>query len=131
MNSSSTSPLGADFPQQLVQFFLNAIDESTKQAYRMIWNAIEQFLLEHWGFVIIALASIFLFAVLSYFVTGRWAMLGSVLYNYFYFGILFIITLIFGPDVFASDWFKIVLFIIYIVCFVAVGKLLRKVGIRR
>jgi hypothetical protein len=131
MNASTTSPLGADFPQQLVQLFLNAIDEGTKQAYRIIWNAVEQFLVEHWGFVIIALISIFLLAVLNYFATGRWAMLGSVLYNYFYFGILFIITLIFGPDVFASDWFKIVLFIIYVVCFVAVGKLLKKVGIRR
>jgi len=58
-------------------------------------------------------------------------MLGSVLYNYFYFGILFVITLIFGPDVFANDWFKIVLFIIYVVCFISVGKLLKKAGIRR
>lgn len=131
MNASTTSPLGSDFPKQIVLWFLDAIDEGTKQAYRMIWNAVKELLAEHWGFVIIALVSILILAVLNYFATGRWAMLGSVLYNYFYFGILFVITLIFGPDVFANDWFKIVLFIIYVVCFISVGKLLQKAGIRR
>ncbi|HEV7702314.1 MAG TPA: hypothetical protein VGO63_02640 [Candidatus Paceibacterota bacterium] len=131
MNTSTTSPLGADFPRQLVLWFLDAIDEGTKQAYRMIWNAVKQLLIEHWGFVIVALVSILILAVLNYLATGRWAMLGSVLYNYFYFGILFIVTLIFGPDVFANDWFKIVLFIIYVVCFISVGNLLKKAGIRR
>jgi len=131
MNASTTSPLGADFPRQLVLWFIDAIDEGTKQAYRMIWSAVKQLLIEHWGFVIVALVSILILAVLNYLATGRWAMLGSVLYNYFYFGILFVITLIFGPDVFANDWFKIVLFIIYVVCFISVGKLLQKAGIRR
>ena len=131
MNASSTSPLGADFPKQMVLWFLDAIDEGTKQAYRMIWNAVKQLLVEHWGFVIIALVSILVLAVLNYLATDRWAMLGSVLYNYLYFGILFVITLIFGPDVFANDWFKIVLFIIYVVCFISVGKLLKKAGIGR
>jgi hypothetical protein len=131
MNASTTSPLGSDFPKQIVLWFLDAIDEGTKQAYRMIWNAVKQLLVEHWGFVIIALVSILMLAVLNYLTTGRWAMLGSVLYNYSYFGILFVITLIFGSDIFANDWFKIVLFIIYVVCFVSVGKLLKKAGIRR
>jgi hypothetical protein len=131
MNASSSQPLGADFPKQVVELFLNAIDEGTKQAYRMIWNGISQFLIEHWGWVIVALVAIFILSVLNYFATGRWAMLGSVLYNYLYFGTLFVITLIFGPEVFANDWFKIVLFIVYVACFVLVGKLLRKAGIRR
>jgi CDP-diglyceride synthetase len=131
MNSSTTSPLGNDFARQLVESFLNAIDEGTRQAYRMIWNGISQFLIENWGWVIVALVAILILAVVNYFATGRWAMLGSVLYNYFYFGILLIITLIFGPEVFANDWFKIVLFIVYVVCFVLVGKLLKKAGIRR
>lgn len=131
MNSSTTSPPGNDFARQLVESFLNAIDEGTRQAYRMIWNGISQFLIENWGWVIVALVAILILAVVNYFATGRWAMLGSVLYNYFYFGILLIITLIFGPEVFANDWFKIVLVIVYVVCFVLVGKLLRKAGIRR
>lgn len=131
MNASSSQPLGADFPKQVVELFLNAIDEGTRQAYRMIWNGITQFLTEHWGWVIVALVAIFFLSVLNYFATGRWAMLGSVLYNYLYFGTLFVITLVFGPEVFANDWFKIVLFIIYVVCFILVGKILRKTGIRR
>lgn len=131
MNASSSQPLGADFPKQVVEMFLNAIDEGTRQAYRMIWNGITQFLVEHWGWVIVALVSIFVLSVLNYFATGRWAMLGSVLYNYLYFGTLFVITLIFGPEAFANDWFKIVLFVVYVVCFILVGKILRKTGIRR
>lgn len=131
MNASSSQPLGADFPKKVVEMFLNAIDEGTRQAYRMIWNGITQFLVEHWGWVIVALVSIFVLSVLNYFATGRWAMLGSVLYNYLYFGTLFVITLIFGPEVFANDWFKIVLFVVYVVCFILVGKILRKTGIRR
>lgn len=131
MNASSSQPLGADFPKQVVEMFLNAIDEGTRQAYRMIWNGITQFLVEHWGWVIVGLVAIFVLSVLNYFGTGRWAMLGSVLYNYLYFGTLFVITLIFGPEVFANNWFKIVLFVVYVVCFILVGKILRKAGIRR
>lgn len=131
MNASTTSPLGNDFAKQLVTSFLDAIDQGTRQAYRMIWDGINQFLVEHWGWVIIGLIAILAFSIVEYFITGRWAMLGSVLYNYLYFGTLFVITLIFGPEVFANDWFKLVLFVIYVVCFILVGKLLRKAGIRR
>jgi len=131
MNASSTQPFGVDFPKQLVEMFFNALDEGTRQAYRMIWSGITQFLNEHWGWLVFMLIAIFIFSVLNYFATGRWAMLGSVLYNYFYFGTLFVITLIFGPEVFANDWFKIVLFILYVTCFILVGKILNKIGIRR
>ena len=131
MNASTTNPLGNDFPKQVVTMLFNAIDEGTKQGYRMIWSAIKEILVAHWGMVLITLVLILLLAIVEYFVTKRWAMLGSVLYNYLYFGILFLIALIFGSDVFASDWFKIVLFIVYVVCFVAVGKFLRKIGVRR
>ncbi len=130
MNSTSTSPLGLDFPKQVVTMLFKAVDEGTKQAYRMIWSAIKEILVSHWGMVIIALVFILLLATVEYLVTRRWAMLGSVLYNYLYFGILFLIALIFGSDVFASDWFKIVLFIVYVVCFILVGKFLTMVDIR-
>ena len=131
MNASTTNPLGNDFLKELVTGLFNAVDEGTKQAYRMIWSAIKELLIQHWGWVIVALVTILLIAILEYLVTRRWAMLGSVLYNYLYFGVLFIVALIFGSDVFASDWFKIVLFIVYVVCFIAVGKFLRTIGVRR
>ena len=131
MNSTTTSPLGIDFPKQLVQWMLDTIDESTKQAYRMIWAGIKQFLVEHWVLVIIFLTALLALAIFNYLATGRWAMLGSVLYNYLYFGVLFIITLIFGSDIFANDYFKIVLFLLYVVCFTLVGIFLNKTGIRK
>lgn len=131
MNASTTSPLGNDFIKQIVRGLLDSIEEGTKWAYRMIWDAIQQIVIEHWGWILVALVVILILAILQYLSTGRWAMLGSVLYNYFYFGTLYVIALIFGPEVFANDWFKIVLFVIYVICFVLVGNLLRKAGIRR
>jgi hypothetical protein len=131
MNSTTTLLGGPDFPKQLVGMLMNAVDEGTKQAYRMIWAAIEQFLFEHWILVTIVLFLVLLFAFLKYLATGRWAMLGSVLYSYVYWGIVFVITLIFGSDIFANDWFKVVLFIVYVVSFTLVGHFLRKTGIRR
>jgi len=131
MNASSTSPLGSDFPQQMVKVFIDAFQDGEKQAYRMIWDGIIQFAVEHWGWIILGLVSILLIAILEYLVTRRWAFLGSVLYHYLYLTFLLVLTLIFGPEVFASEWIKLVLFVVYVVCFALVGMLLTKAGIRR
>lgn len=131
MNASTSQPTTLDFPKQVVEMFLNVIDESTRKAYRMIWDGIIQIITEHWGWIILILIGFLVIAIMNYFVTGRWAMLGSILYNYLYAGFLFLVALVFGPEVFANDWFKIVLFIVYVICFVLVGKILKKVGIRR
>lgn len=128
---ATTTPFGPEFVKELIPWFLKMIDDSTRQAYRMIWSYLIQYLKEHWGFVIIALVSILVLALIEYLITGRWKTLGRVLYSYFYWGIVFVITLIFGPEVFANDWFKIVLVLVYGVSFYAVGKLLVKTGIRR
>ncbi len=129
--STDTSQISLAFDKQLVLEFLSAIDNATKQGYRMIWSAMKVFLVEHWLLVIISLVCIFLIALLDYKFTRRWRMLGSVMYNYFYFGILFLVALIFGSDVFASNYFKIFLAILYVVCFTAVGILLKKTGVRK
>ena len=131
MNAATTSPLGIDFTKQIVQGLLDAVDAGTKTAYHWIWTDINQLLIEHWLIVTFFLIVLLLVAVARYFITGRWAMLGSVLYNYLYFGVLLIIALAFGSDVFASDYFKIVLVVLYIVCFTIVGIFLKKTGIRQ
>ena len=127
---STTPPFGPEFVKELIPWFFNMIDESTKQAYRMIWSYLVEYLKVHWGFVIIALVSVLLFAIAEYFITGRWKTLGRVLYSYIYWGIVFVITLMFGPEVFANDWFKIVLVLVYGLSFWLVGKILKKAQIR-
>jgi hypothetical protein len=132
MNATTTD---LSFPKEIVGMFINtamkAMDEAPKIFYEMIWSGVKQLLIEHWPSVILFLILILLFAVLRYLITGRWAMLGSVLYSYIYWGFVLIIILIFGPDIFASDWIKIVLFVVYVVSFTLVGNFLRKTGIRR
>jgi len=128
--TSTTTILGPDFVKELIPQMLQDFDEATKQAYRMIWNILVTFLWQHWIAVIVVLGLILIAAFLRA-LTGRWGMLGSVLYNYFYFGALFIIGLIWGPEVFANDYFKLVLVILYIVCFLFVGWILRETGLRR
>jgi len=129
--TATSTPLRTDFPRQVVELLLNAIDEGTKQTARMLWNILTSFLLEHWIAVLVGLFAIFIFALVRAFATGRWAMLGSATYNYLYFGVLFLIGTIFGPELFANDYFKIVLVILYVVCFVITGKFLSKIGVRR
>jgi hypothetical protein len=131
MNSSTTSPLGEDIPHQFAQQLLDAINESTKQAYRLFWTAIKQKLIEHWFLLIVGLVLLVALAVIKYRLTGRWGMLASVLYNYLYFGTLFVVTLIFGPEIFANEYIDLVFVIIYIVCFTLVGIFVNVTGIRK
>jgi len=127
---STSTPLGIDFPKQIVSLLLNTINESTKQMFRVMWNIFMSLLVEHWKAVIIVLFTVLIYAIIRA-LLGHWWVLGNVLYNYFYFGILFIIGLIWGPEVFANDYFKLVLVIVYIVCFTLVGIILNKTGLRR
>ena len=63
---------------------------------------------------------------------GRWGMLGSVLYHYLYFGILFVVGLIKGPEIFVSEYFEIACAIIlYPICYFTVGTILDKTGIHK
>lgn len=123
---TTTQPLGPDFVNQLISGFYKAFEEATKMAYHRIWEILLILLKEHWGLVLIVLFIVLVAAFVRYMVTGRWAILGSVLYNYFYFGILFVITLIFGPEIFASDYIKILFLVLYVICFTMVGKLFRR-----
>ncbi len=130
MNSTST-PLGQDFPKQVVELLLNAINEGTKQAARMLWNILTTFLSEHWLAVLLVLFVVFI-AVTFKAMMGRWGSLGSFLYNFFYFGILLIIGLIWGPEVFVDDYFNAACAVIlYPICYVISGMILDKMGVRR
>ncbi len=123
---TTTQPFGADFPKQIATMIGDAIDKITKEIYQALWDMLITLIKEHWGFFLVVLFLILLVAFIRYMITGRWAILGSIIYNYLYFGILFIIGLIFGPDIFASDYIKILLTIVYIVCYTFVGKIFRR-----
>lgn len=107
------------------------LGEETAKTFRMFWDIGMNYLAEHWIAVIVGLSLVFIVALVRAFITGRWAMLGSVVYNYLYFGTLFIIGLIFGPELFANDYFKIFLAVLYVTCFILTGRFLQKIGVRR
>jgi hypothetical protein len=96
----------------------------------MWWNALISFLHQHWMAVIIILAAVFITALIRA-LMGRWGMLGSVLYNYLYFGILFVVGLVWGSDVFVSDYLHLACTaILWPVCYFLVGWILDKSGLR-
>lgn len=122
----TTTPLGPEFASQMVTMILNAFQEATVKAHLMLWGILITFLKVHWLGVGEILLGLLLLAFLVFLLTGRWAMLGSVLNRYFFFGTLFLIGLIFGPGVFASDYFEIVWVMIGLIVFVIVGKIFKK-----
>lgn len=131
MSPTTTPTFGPDFVKELIPWMIQQFGIATAKAFRMVWDVGMTYLVQHWIAVLVGLFAVFIFALVRAFVTGRWAMLGSVAYNYLYFGALFLIGTIWGPEVFANDYFKIVLVILYIACFILTGKFLSKIGVRR
>ena len=128
---ATSTPLGPDFPKQMVHLFLDAIEKGTLMAYRMLWDALLAFLSAHVIAVMVVLFLALIFTFLKAMI-GRWGSFGSLLYNIFYFGTLFIIGLIWGPEVFANDIFNAACAVIlYPICYLVVGMILDKMGVRR
>ncbi len=121
----------ADFPKELVSWFLNALDESTRRAYKMIWTIVKELLIKNWmslsGLLLFILFLSFLFCK----ITKTWGTFASILYHYLYLGFLLLIVLIFGPEVFASNYFNIVLALLYGLCFYLVGVFVKKIHLRK
>jgi ABC-type glycerol-3-phosphate transport system permease component len=131
----STTTSGADFlrgiAQDVVPWTFKIIDDGTKKAYRMLWDAFIPILLEHWISILIFLTAILSIAIIRA-LAGYWGMLGKVLYHYLYFGILFVIGFIRDPEIFVSVYFEIFCAIIlYPICYLTVGAILDKFNLRR
>lgn len=131
MIPTTTPPFGPDFVKELVPWMIEQFGIATAKAFRMLWDIGMTIFVECWISIIVFLSVVFVVALIRAFITGRWAMLGSVVYNYLYFGVLFIVGLVFGPETFANDYFKIFLVVLYITCFITTGHFLRKIGVRR
>lgn len=129
---TTTSPLGPDFAKDFISFFFSAIEVATKHNLRLTWDMVLiPFLREHWMLVIAGLFVAFVLVSLKA-MAGRWGSLGSFLYNFFYFGTLFVVGLIWGPEVFAGDMFKFACTaLLYPVCYILSGVVMDKMGVRR
>lgn len=130
MTPTSTPQFGSDYVKELIPWLIHQFGEATAKAFRMIWDIGMTYLVQHWVAVLAILFLVLVYAIVRA-LLGHWWILGSVLYNYLYFGTLFVAGLIWGPEVFANDYFKIFLVILYVACFTLVGNILYKTGLRR
>lgn len=130
MNASSTA-VGTDYPKEMVEMMIQSSEGGSKWAARMLWDVLITFLVENWVWVFLGLFAVFI--LVSFKATlGRWGSLGSFLYNFFYFGTLFVFGLIWGPEIFTEDIFNAACAVIlYPICFFLVRFILDKTRLRR
>lgn len=114
-----------------LSWILNAFDEGAKQGARMAWQVLISILVEHWIVVLIFLLLVLFIAIVEA-LLGRWGTLGKVSYHYLYFGILFIVGLIGGSDIFVSNLFSIFCtLMLYPLCYWITGRILVRTGFIR
>lgn len=106
-----------------------AFSEAQTMVARLFWDAGMAYLTEHLVAVILFLIAIFVIAVAQA-LFGYWGMLGSFLYHFLFLGTLFIIGLIWGPEVFANNYIKVWLALLYVICFLMVGRILNWTDVR-
>lgn len=127
---STTTPFGPYFAKELVNFMFIAFDNAQKQVSNMLWPIFIDFLKAHWLSITILLLVVLVVAILQA-MMGKWGMLGSILYHYLYYGILFIIGSIFGPEIFVANYFTIVCTIArYPFCYWVTGQILDRTDLR-
>lgn len=115
----------------MTNLLLENIDKGMKQGAHMLWDILIFFLKGHWLGFLILLFVIFISVTLKA-MMGRWGGLGSFLYNLFYFGTLFIIGSIWGPEVFVNDYFNAACTVIlYPICYYITGVILDGTGVQR
>lgn len=127
--TTSTTPFGPEFITKIIDETEKNIASSTAQFANAAWSALLLFLAAHWIAATLLLFTIFVFVTIKA-GFGQWGSLGSFLYNLLYFGILFIVGLIWGPGVFLGDLFKLACTIaLNPICYFLVGRILDKMGV--
>lgn len=127
MNATNTPILIAT---EIGPWFVKTFEDATVKAYRMMWDAFIPAFAANWIWIILILFLVFTLVSLKAFM-GRWSSLGSFLYNISYFGMLLVIGLIWGPEVFAGDLFKVACTVIlYPICYWLSGYIMEKMGVR-
>ena len=127
--SASSTPFDA---ASVAPWLLNAIFvEAPTEAARMLWYQVLIPILSEYWLEIGGVLFLIFFAVTLKAMTGRWGALGSFLYNLLYFSILLVIGLIWGPEVFVSDWINFfTTLILYPVCYWIAGWILNVTGFK-
>ena len=127
--STITQFSGQKFDKELINGLWSAVETGTRQSCNIFWSILIQFLKENWLPISLILFIIFVLFTLRAMV-GRWGSLGSFLYNLIYFGTLFVIGLIWGPEIFLSDFFNTACAVIlYPICYILVGVILDKINV--
>ena len=121
----STTPSTATLPQSLGQQLFEGIAEGERQACQALWEAFKGMLSENRIIVLIVLIAIPFAAYIKFTATGRWYSLASVAYHYLYAGVLLALVVMSGPEIFANPWIDLILLIVYVACFWAVGAFIR------
>jgi|GEM_PF-1124842 hypothetical protein len=132
---STSTPLDPEWLRELTNMIvsetLRTINETQKLVVHTLWSALLSFFEKNWLIVIGVIFTLLVVSLVKA-MTGWWGMLGSILYNLLYFGILFVVGLIFGPEVFISDYFhELCVLILYPICFFVVGLILGWIGVRK
>lgn len=126
---NTTTP-NNDLIKEVVNLLINAIPNATVWALQLIWGGIKVFIHDNLFYITGILSFVLLCAILKA-LLGNWRLLGSVLYRYLYWGSGLLIALIWGPEIYASDYIDIILYVVYLVCFTIVGIILKKTGLRK
>ncbi len=123
MFNATTTPI-PDFTKEMVTQIIQAFDKLPLQTANIIWSIFISILKADWPILLLILFIIVLVATLKMMI-GHWGMFGSVIYNILYFGVLLIIGLFKGPEVFVSDFYKpFCLIILYPLCYWITGSIL-------
>jgi len=129
--ATSSFSFGLEGFKQLLDAINKSAEDGTKQAAHILWSALLSYLSAHWLAIIIILFIVFVVLTLKA-MMGQWGSLGSFIYNFLYFGTLLLIGLIWGPDVFLGDFFKAACTaILYPVCYLVTGYILKKTSLRK
>jgi hypothetical protein len=108
---------------------IGTIDDGAKQVILMLQSILTSFLVEHQIAMTVIIFLAVVFATLKD-MMERWGMWGSVLYNALYFGALLKIGLMWGPDIFVSNFFNTACTIApYLICYLVIGIILNGIAV--
>lgn len=129
--NTPTPTMATELPRQIAVWIINMIEESTKEAARMIWTFAMSFLAEHWLVVMGGFLGLLFFLIILA-ILGDWGGLYSLTYWTLYACLVFVAGLIWGPEVLVGDIFHIVyMAAIWPLCYFFTGWIWDRFGFRR
>lgn len=110
-------------PPEIHQKAIQSLEEGPKLLIPGLEMAVDQIWFYGWKYILLYIFIVGLEKIL----TGR---IGSLFYNIFYFGILFLIVKVYGLEIFFSDAFDIVYVLLHPIVFFSTGRVMEKIGIK-